>query len=95
MGRDNFKEGGIMRRRNFGLKGKLGICILLLTFVILPISPSMSLAAGDAAAGGAAGAGGIAGLSTLSVVGLTVVGVLAAALLISSISDDDDTVSHH
>ena len=83
-----------MRRRNLGLMGKFGICILLLTFVILPISPSISLAAGDAAAGGAAGAGGLAGLSTLSVVGLTVLGILVFAAIVSSLSDED-AVTHH
>ena len=88
-----------MKRRNFGLKGKLGICILLLTFVILPFSPGSSLAAGDAAAGGAAGAGGLAGLSTLSIVGLTALAIIFGAVIISSISDDDDVIqpspAHH
>lgn len=94
MGRDKFKEGGLMRRRNLGLMGKLGICILLLTFVILPIFPSTSLAAGEAAAGGATGAGGLTGLSTLSVVGITVLGIVVFAAIVSSLSDED-TVAHH
>ena len=83
-----------MISRNFGLKGKLGICILLLTFVILPFSPGMCLAAGDPAAGGAAGAGGLAGLSTLSIVGITVLAIVAGALIISAISDDDEVPQH-
>ena len=83
-----------MRRRNLGLMGKLGICVLLLTFVILPVSPSTSLAAGDAAAGGAAGAGGMAGLSTLSIVGLTVLSIIVFAAIVSSLSDDDTVPTH-
>ena len=83
-----------MRRMNLGVMGKIGICMLLLTFIILPISPGTSLAAGDAAAGGAAGAGGLAGLSTLSIVGLTVLSIIVFAAIVSSLSDDD-TVSQH
>jgi hypothetical protein len=83
-----------MRRRNLCLMGKLGICILLLTFVILPISPSTSLAAGDAAAAGAAGAGSLTGLSTLSIVGITVLGIVVFAAIVSSLSDEE-AVSHH
>lgn len=86
-----------MKRRNFGLKGKIGICILLLTFVILPFSPGTSLAAGDAAAGGAAGAGGLAGMSTLTIVGVTAFIIIMSAVLISGFSDDDPVVTpaHH
>jgi len=82
-----------MKIKDFGLMGKLGIFFLLLTFIILPISPSMSLAAGDPVAGGATGAGGLAGLSTLSVVGITVLAVILGAVIISSLDDDD--VVHH
>jgi len=83
-----------MKIKNFGLKGKLGICILVLTFAILPFSSGTSLAAGDAAAGGAAGTGGLAGLSTLSVVGITVLAIIMGAVIISSLSDDDAVNNH-
>lgn len=56
-----------MKTRNFGLKSKLGICVLLLSFILLPVSPSISMAeegsqvagAGGEAAGGTGAGGGV------------------------------------
>ncbi|MBW2053894.1 MAG: hypothetical protein JRI85_16920 [Deltaproteobacteria bacterium] len=78
-----------MKKRNLCIPGKIGILVLLVSFVFFPILPSVSFAfegaaAGLSAAGGGgagAGAGGLgaAGIGGLAASLAAVVGIVAAA----------------
>jgi len=90
-------------KKSLGLNGKIGVVLLLLSFVCIPICPSMSWAA-EAAAGagtvaaGSAGAGAAAGLSGLAIAGIVAAVVAALAFAVTSLGDDDGgdgVASHH
>ena len=81
-----------MKRRNRGLMGKIGICMLMFSFILLPISSSICMAdqaTHSNAGGGAAGQGAALGLSALAVVGIAA-GVILAIVAIAAATDDEE-----
>lgn len=88
----------------------IGIFILILAFILFPISsiaaePATTAPAGTGkgAAAGTAGAGAAAGLSTVALVGLGVAAIAVVGLAVSAIASGGDgggnapqtTTSHH
>jgi len=81
----------------------IGIFILILAFILFPISsiaaePATTVAAGTGAAAGTAGAGAAAGLSTVALVGLGVGAIAVVGLAVSAVANGGDgggTATHH
>ena len=82
-----------MKKRNCGLIGKVGLCILMFSLILLPIAPSICMAAQATnanAGGGAAGSGAALGLSPMILVGIALAIVIAIAAIAAA--DDDDVI---
>ena len=82
-----------MKKRNRGLIGKVGICILMFSFILLPIAPSICMAAQATnanAGGGVAGSGAALGLSPLALIGIALAIIITIAAIAAA--DDDDVI---
>lgn len=89
-----------MKKKNLCITGKIGILVLLVSFVFFPILPSVSFAFEGAAAGlSAAGGGGAgAGAGGIGAVGYgAIAAALAAGIAVIASSGDGGggTAGHH
>ena len=73
-----------MKKMNWELIGKVGICVLMFCLIFLPIAPSICMAAQATnanAGGGVAGSGAALGLSPLALVGICLAIIIASAAI--------------
>jgi hypothetical protein len=93
--------GGLEMKKRLGFYGKAGVLVLLMSFICVPICPSVTWAAeagaGAGAGAGAAGAGAAAGLSGLAIAGIVAAVVAAIGLAAAALGGDNGTgaAAHH